>query len=75
MAEIVELVKAGKELGLEGEGLQDFVKNQQDLARDARDLEREKIKNTTVIFISKNATYKKKKITIHHNKIPLYNVM
>ena len=44
MAEVQELVQAGKDMGLAGEDLRDFVKQQQDLAREQRILEREKLR-------------------------------
>ena len=46
MTDVSVLVQAGKDLGFAGEDLQKFVTEQQEIARDQRSLEREKIKAT-----------------------------
>ena len=53
MADIASIIQAGKELGYEGETLQNFVKEQQAIARDERNLERERIKSQEVLEAEK----------------------
>ena len=49
MADVVALVKAGVIIGFGGEDLKNFVKEQQEFARQQRALEREKLKDSETL--------------------------